>query len=142
MRVMNLHRLVRPAVTMLHPDEMVRLYQSAGSRNVRGVLVPVYLAPVSLMAQVQGESDDQLFHANHAGQNSIIRRVYLLTNEIKASGMLRTKAKGGDMIFRESDHSWWKVVAVINDFNEAAHADGWLALKVSLQIEPPKEIDL
>lgn len=51
--MMNLHSLVRGAITTLHPDETVTLRQSTGQQNVRGRITPVYAPAQVVNAQIQ-----------------------------------------------------------------------------------------
>ena len=57
---LDLHTVVRGAVTAVHPDERVVRYRSVGQSNVRGKMVPAYAEPETLDAQIQSEKDDAL----------------------------------------------------------------------------------
>ena len=64
--MINLHGLVRQAITALHPDETVTLRQSIGQRNERGRVTPVYGPVQVVQAQVQslGQNDVGLREAS------------------------------------------------------------------------------
>lgn len=129
----NLHSIVRGAISALHPDDTVTLYQSAGQQNVKGEIKPVYDAPQSVTAQIQSESDEKLYHADRVGQNDVTRRFYLFADPAKRpAGVIRPLARGGDIIQR-TDGTWWLVVAVPEDFSAA----GWTQVRCSLQAKAP-----
>lgn len=44
MNGINLHMVVRNAITAINPDEQVILYQSAGQKNISGIVTPLFLA--------------------------------------------------------------------------------------------------
>ena len=60
---LNLHNVVRGAITAIHPDETVTLYQSAGQRNVKGKIVSIYNEPQEVKANFQPLDSDALKHA-------------------------------------------------------------------------------
>ena len=54
---LNLHNVVRSAITSVHPDENCILYQSIGQQNIKGVVKSVYSEPQSIMANFQPDAE-------------------------------------------------------------------------------------
>lgn len=130
---LNLHGMVRPIVAAVHPDESVTLYQSAGQRNVKGEIMPVYAASQTVTAQVQNVGDAALSHADKVGQNDVTRHFYLFaTAQRPSAGVVRPLARGGDILQR-ADNTWWLVVAVPEDFSQV----GWVCVRCCLQVIAP-----
>lgn len=133
--MLNLHNIVRGAITTVHPDEPVTIYRSAGQKNVAGTVKPIYEQGKNIKAQVQSEKDDALFHANLTGQNQTVRKMYLYSAPSlaeKPAGIIRPISRGGDMIKR-SDGTWWLIVAPIEDFSDV----GWMSVRATLQTKEP-----
>ena len=131
---LDLHAVVRGAITAVHPDETVLWYRSSGQKIIKGKLVPVYAPPVPLMAQVQSESDEKLYHSQKAGENDVTRAFYLRgTPEDRPAGIVRPLARGGDMFRRERDGTWWLVTGTPEDSSGA----GWCKVRVTLQVNGP-----
>jgi len=135
---MNLHELVRGFIPIVNPDETVQWYRNVGqSHGDYGVVTPVFAEPVSAVAQVQSESDASLYYQNRAGDNSIVRRCYMMGDEpVQPAGIVRPQARGGDVI-RRADGSWWLVNGVIDDFSLQS---GWVCVRMVLQSERPDGI--
>ena len=130
---LNLHAIVHPMVTVIHPDETVTLYQAQGQTNVAGKITPVYLPPQPILAQVQTASDAALYHADRVGQNDVTRNMYLFANsDTPPAGVVRPMARGGDIIQR-ANGTWWLVVAVPEDFSGVE----WVMARCSLQVKAP-----
>ena len=134
MNGINLHHVVRTAITTVHPDETLLWYQNPGAQTVGGILKPSFVDPLPLIAQVQSESDAALMHADRAGMNTETIKVYLYWNTQKAPLNLdRFTAKGGDM-FKRSDGSWWLVTGLTDNFADV----GWVSCRAVRQINPPE----
>ena len=134
MNGINLHHVVRGAITAVHPDEPVKWYQNNGAQNVGGILKPAYTFVASVPAQVQSESDDALAHADRAGMNTDTVRAYLYFDDATPPPNLdRFKAKGGD-IFQRADNSYWLVTALIDNFSDV----GWLCVRAVRQVNAPE----
>lgn len=135
---MNLHALVRGVIPIVNPDETVLWYRNAGqTHSDYGIETPSFAAPVSVTAQVQSESDASLYYQERAGDNSIIRRFYLMASpSAYAAGIVRIDARGGDVLRRE-DGSWWLVEGVIDDFS---FKSGWVCVRGVLQNVVPDGI--
>lgn len=137
MNGVNLHHVVRGAITAVHPDETLLWYQNEGAVNTGGILTPSYTGPVPLIAQVQSESDGALMHADRAGMNTETIKVYLYWDAQTAPLNLdRFTAKGGDM-FRRSDGSWWLVTGLTDNFADV----GWVSCRAVRQINPPEGVE-
>lgn len=135
---MNLHQLVRGCIPIVNPDEYVDWYRCTGQAMADyGVVTPSFAEPVSVRAQVQSESDASLYYQERAGDNSIIRRIYLDGDEpVQPAGIVRPAARGGDVI-RRHDGTWWRVDGVIDDFSLQS---GWVCVRVVLQNTRPDGI--
>lgn len=133
----NLHQIVRGAISINHPDETVGIVRSTGQENDgSGFVTPQYAELEEVQAQVQSLSDAALYHANMAGQNEIVRRVYLYAPSNmseQASGIFRPLSRNGDFL-RRSDGTWWLVDAVLDNFSDV----GWVCVRVVLQVLPPE----
>lgn len=136
MNGINLHHVVRTAITTVHPDETILWYQNKGASNVGGILQPSYAEPLSLVAQVQSESDASLMHANRADMNTETIKVYLYWDvQTNPLNLDRFTAKGGD-IFKRADGSFWLVTALTDNFADV----GWVSCRAVRQVNPPEVI--
>ena len=132
--MLNLHHIVRKAITMNYADQEFQLYRSIGQGFDKGIKVARYAAPVTVSGNFQSEGDAALDHADMAGQNSIIRKLYLYAEADKGTrpwANYRPLARSGDYIV---DHfgGYWYVSAVTEDFSDA----GWVCLRVTFQQTP------
>lgn len=134
MNGINLHDAVRAAITRVHPDETVVLYQSDGFTNVKGRIVPKYLPPQTAEAQIQSAGDAALYHADRAGMNQTTVRAYLYAHRSAAVplGVVRPLGRTGDL-FRRADGTWWLIDAVTENFTGA----GWVQVRATMQETPP-----
>lgn len=135
---MNLHAVVRSVIPAVHPDEAVVWYRSTGQQAVDwGQVTRSYASGVQLVAQVQSEGDAGLYYANRAGENSIIRKFYLMADaSTPPASIVRPEARSGDFI-RRRDGNWWYVDAVSEDFSATA---GWVCVRGVLQDTIPAEL--
>lgn len=134
----NLHALVRSAISAVHPDEVVVLVRSCGQENIRGRIVARYAAPILVWAQIQTLSPDSLAHMEAISETRIDRKVYLWTDPHpanKIAGIIRPLARSGDFIYR-GDGSWWLVTAVLEDFAKVH----WSCVGVTEQLTPPARV--
>lgn len=76
MNGINLHHVVRGAITAIHPDETVQIYINTGQQNDWGTVTPTYAGPIEAKAQIQSESDSALFHSNRVGMNAETCKAY------------------------------------------------------------------
>lgn len=136
MNGINLHHVVRGAITTVHPDETILWYQNKGATNVGGILKPSYAEPLSLVAQVQSESDASLMHANRADMNTETIKVYLYWDaQTNPLNLDRFTAKGGD-IFKRADGTFWLVTALTDNFADV----GWVSCRAVRQVNPPEVV--
>lgn len=137
---LNLHQIVRTAITFNHPGETLLHVRSKGQTDSddEGKITPLYDTEI-VQGQVQSEGDASLFHANMAGQNTIARRIYLYAPSsalTQPSGIFRPLARNGDLL-RRDDGTWWLVVAVEENFSDV----GWVSVRAVLQTNPPEGLE-
>ena len=133
---LNLHDIVRAAITYNHPDEEVQLYFNIGQENTWGTVTPTYQGPYAVMAQVQSESDAALFHSNNVGMNTETVRAYFYQDQaLPIFDLSRFNQHGGDM-FQRSDGSWWLITGIPDNFSDV----GWISTRATLQVNPPSKI--
>lgn len=136
MNGINLHHVVRTAITTVHPDETILWYQNKGASNVGGILKPSYAEPLALVAQVQSESDASLMHANRADMNTETLKIYLYWDaQTNPLNLDRFTAKGGD-IFKRADGTFWLVTALTDNFADV----GWVSCRAVRQVNPPEVV--
>ena len=132
--MINLHGLVRQAITSLHPDEAVTLRQSTGQRNERGRVTPVYGPAQVVQAQVQSLGQNDLAQREATSNTRIDRKAYLFAPDaaLPPQGIVRPLGRTGDMLQR-ADGTWWLVTAMIEDFT----ASGWVCVGITQQVDGP-----
>ena len=132
----NLHNVVRPAISLLYPEVSATLYQSIGQAVAAdGDIKSAYAPGLPIMVQMQSESPTILFHADRVGQEEISRKLYLFSGSDlmqKVAGIIRPLGRGGDMLLFD-DGTWWLINATIEDFTRS----GWVCVRVTLQVNPP-----
>lgn len=131
---LNLHAIVRGAITPLHPDETVILRQSTGQVNNRGKITPTYAPAQTVTAQIQTLSQNDLTQSESVSTTRVDRKAYLYAAAAVTppNGMVRGLARTGDYIQR-ADGSWWLVTAMIEDFT----ASGWVCVGITQNITGP-----
>lgn len=133
---MNLHDIVRGAITINLEDQSFTLLRSTASGVVNGVRVAKYVKVEDLKGNFQSEGDAALNFSNNAAQNTIIRRLYLYATSdrsTRAWTIYRPLARAGDYVLNDKGE-YWQVSAVIEDFSDA----GWECLRVTFQQTDPK----
>ena len=135
---MNLHAVVRPVIPVVHPDESVTWYRSTGQQaSGYGLVTRSYAEGVPLVAQVQSDGDAALYYANRAGENSIVRKFYLMADaSTPPASIVRPEARSGDFL-RRRDGRFWYVDAVTEDFSANAN---WVCVRGVLQDTIPAEL--
>lgn len=128
--MINLHHVVRGAITAVHADEPCLLIQSAGVTSVRGRMTATYNAAVAVRAQVQTLSGDDLTVTGETERTERDRKFYLYADDPVPAGQIRTAARTGDYIYRVNWGTVWKVYNVAEDFAAA----GWVQLLASEQV--------
>lgn len=136
----NLHQVVRGAITALHPDVPATIYRNLGTvAGPGGRMLPVYAEGEAIQAQAQSEGPTTLFHANQVGMEEVGRRFYLnspVGAKTRYASNIRTLARGGDVFQTGGDWftgEWWLITALIEDFTRS----GWVNVRATLQEIPP-----
>ena len=109
---MNLHQLVRSAVTAVAPDRTVYRLPSLGQTTGPDYQVlPVYGPCEAVTAQVQPVADKTLQWLVQSRQNSIWRDLYVAG---LSAGLDRAEELGGDLYY--FDGAEWQVDQVLEDW--------------------------
>lgn len=132
---MNLHGIVRGAITSVNPDIIVPYYKSTGyTKDATFAQAPSYAAPVNVPVQVQALSARDLQHTELVNMEGVKRSVHMYGN---TQGIVRADKKGGDLLYfpqvpRGTSYIW-KVVAVLETWPD------WCRVAVVLQLDasPP-----
>lgn len=134
---MNLHKIVRGAITSNLEDEPFTLYRSVGQvNNDEGVCVSGYAPGITIKGNFQPEGDAALHFSNMSAQNTIIRKLYVYATEDRETrpwSLYRPLSRTGDYIQDKRD-DYWLVLAVTEDYSNV----GWECLRVQLQQVPPE----
>jgi hypothetical protein len=115
---MNLHAIVRSAISIVNPYVTAILYISTGfTTNADGSRTPTYTT-TTLSVQVQAVTEGDLKHvsANNQGIQSVLRSVWLDGNW---NGIIKADQTGGDFI--EFGGYRWKVIQVMEAWTEWTH---------------------
>lgn len=139
----NLHAVVNPIITTLHPNHAATLYRSTGQSNVKGVIKATYAEGEAISVQIQSESAETLAHANYVGQEEVSRRIYLFSTPGMAdrvASIVRPIARNGDFLQIDASDPWysgqWYLIhAIIEDFTVAG--SGWSNVRATLQVKGP-----
>lgn len=93
---MNLHGIVRGAITTVNPDVIASYQRSNGNTvNADFSQTPTYDAPVNIRIQHQALSGGDLKHADAIGLQGVLRTVYMYGNK---QGVVRPTQQGGDLL--------------------------------------------
>lgn len=134
---MNLHDIVRGAITSVNADQPFTLYTATGNfvRDYDTMeTVPEVLAGVAVQGQIQSMKPDDIVHAEKIAYGSIVRRLYLRSDEspsAKPSAIYRPLARARDFL---DDHLGrrWQIDALLEDFS----AEGWVSVQAILMQTP------
>ena len=129
---MNLHEFVRSAITLVNPDQSIRVLAGAGqSVGPDYIQRPVWSACAEVPAQVQPVPDKILQWLVQERRNTLWRDVYVFG---PLSGLRRADESGGDLLYFEGFE--WQVDQVLEGWNPTA---GWTKVRVALvrACEPP-----
>ena len=132
---LNLHDIVRPAITFNKADNPFIVFRSVGQTNNRGVVTAIYERIDGFKGQFQSEGDSALYHADLGTQSTIIRKLYLYAPDNlkdRVWSVYRNQARSGDYI-RDENNQYWLVTAVLEDFSQC----GWECVRVTLQNVKP-----
>jgi hypothetical protein len=132
---LNLHAIVRPAITTVNPDYMGVWRESAGfTQDATGRPIPQYVDHANVPMQVQALSGKDLLHEAFMSMQGVKRAVYLFGN---VQGVSRPNAKGGDLLLFPENFGgtprMWLVVHVMETWGP--DATGWCRVGVVLQTD-------
>lgn len=131
---LNLHGIVRSVITAVHPDEDCTLYQSAGQKNVLGVVTTIYNPPQAIKANWQPLDSQTLQHLERIGDTKASEQVFLYSNtDMPVSGVQRVPITRTGDIIKRWDGTYWLITSVIEDWS----ARGWANVGVTEQVTPP-----
>lgn len=135
---MNLHEIVRGAITAVARDLPAELYVMTGEqeRGERGDLLPVFEQPVEVLGQWQSIKADEIIQTERISEASTVRRVYLKATDDAGSrpwASWRPLGRSGDLL-KDDKGNFWLVDAVIEDFTH----EGWVCVQVVLQTVAPR----
>lgn len=130
---LNLHAIVRPAITSVNPDTLGTWRESTGDTIAAGGrVVPTYTDHLLVPMQVQALSGKDLKHTDFLSMQGVKRAVYLYGN---VEGVNRPDAKGGDLLLfpetRGGANKTWLVVVVLETWGP--DLTGWCKVGVVLQ---------
>ena len=128
---MNLHDMVRGAITAVHPDTAVTVLPPAPfTVNDYGEQVPQYGPAVQVQAQSQPVPDRAVQFLRMQRENSVWRDFYFYG---LVPGLSRADAWGGSLLYWAGYE--WLVDQVLEDWNGA----GWCKVRAVRQrkAEPP-----
>ena len=131
---LNLHDVVRGAITSVHPDESCILYQSDGQTNNKGQITSIYLAPQDIQANIQPLDAQALQHLERVNDTKASEQIFVYSDEnMPVSGIQRMPIlRSGDFIKR-ADNTYWLITSVIEDWSQ----NGWCNAGITQQVEPP-----
>ena len=130
----NLHHVVRGAITAIHPDENCILYQSLGQKNAKGKVIPVYAEPKTIKANFQPLDSDTLKHLEAMNDTQTSEQVFLYSDtSLPVSGERRLPITRNGDILKRSDGTYWLVTAVLEDWSW----DGWCNVGIHMAATPP-----
>lgn len=138
----NLHAVVRPVISALHPEVGATLYRSTGQiTGAAGGVKSIYAPGIGISAQMQSEGPTTLFHADRVGMEEVNRKFYLFCApelDKRIAGIVRPLSRGGD-VFQLADQTWWLVEAILEDFSRSGGPgrSGWASVRATLQVVPP-----
>lgn len=134
---MNLHSIVRGAITSVNLDITAQYLASTGpTSNADFSRTPGFAAPVPVRCQVQPLSRGDLKLVEKLNLQGVFRSVFMFGNP---QGIVRVLAQGGDLLqfppFRGQAAQTWKIVAVDGPWN--VEQGGWTKLIICLQTDTP-----
>lgn len=130
---MNLHAAVRGAIPAVNPDQAIDWRVSTGATvDASYKQVPSYADAVTIQAQVQPMSGDDLTKVEYLNMQGIFRKVYAFGD---VEGIVRPELKGGDLVqfpmTRGGTVRVWLVVHVFETWTP--DLAGWCSFAAVLQ---------
>lgn len=135
---LNLHAIVRSAITCNNADQPFTYYRSLGTftRDPATMQnVPNVATGQTVMGQIQTLSADAIVQSEQVTFGATVRRLYLYapaSPQTRPWALWRPLARSGDYV-QDSDGNYWYVDAVLEDFSSS----GWVSLQVILQTVVP-----
>ena len=125
---MNLHSIVGPYVATVNDWTTVTISPSTGyTTNSDGTRVPTYGSPVTMQAQIQSLTYNDLLQLDGLNLNGERRAIYLNGNW---DAVARPDQTGGDLITFLSG-AVWLVVQVLENWSDES---GWVKLACTKQM--------
>jgi hypothetical protein len=134
----NLHAIAVPAIAVVNPQIPVTYLRSTGQVTEEdGSQTPTYAAPITLAAQIQALSFEDLKLLEGLSLQGTRRKIYLFG---RVDGINRDQSLGGDLIEYPVGTSYpfgtsWKVVLVSEQWPD------WCCVYVTQQIAEPVDVD-
>ena len=130
---LNLHSIVRGAITSVNNDLDCELYRMTGRHQTddEGDTTPIFEGPALVKAQFQSISQDMIRQMDMLEITTTTRRVYLYATSSPAQrpwAQWRPLGRSGDVI-KDPNGSIWTISAVIEDFT----SEGWICVLATLQ---------
>jgi hypothetical protein len=119
---LNMHRIVRGAITAINEDTTGTVYLSTGRTNVRGILTATFAA-VTAKLQVQAQRHDPLRHENGLNYTNSYYTVYAYGH---FGDLARPDGTGGDVI--TFNNTWWYIDNVLE------YWPGWASFEIVRQL--------
>ena len=130
---LNLHSIVRGAITSVNNDLDCDLYRMTGRHQTddEGDTTPIFEGPAQVKAQFQSISQDMIRQMDMLEITTTTRRVYLYATPSPSQrpwAQWRPLGRSGDVI-KDPNSSIWTISAVIEDFTN----EGWICVLATLQ---------
>lgn len=126
---MNLHQIVRGAISAVNPDVAGRVFINTGSSTAGdGKRVPTYAAPFDAQMQIQPLSPTDLKQIDALNIQGVDRAIYV---NGAVRGVERKGGKGGDLLYALG--TYWLVVVMLEPWDGA----GWTKVGVAQQLTGP-----
>lgn len=123
---MNLHGIVRPAISAVNPYQPATLYRSTGATSgYGGSRTPTYDGGTPIQLQKQAISQADLRHVDNLNLQGELCKFWL---DGALYGAVRKYSKGGDLIWMTNDNTGWLVVAVMEIWPDWCSVIGCLQL--------------
>ena len=126
---MNLHNIVRAAITSVNPDQTINIKVFSGVDN-SGTYAVLSYTETSAIAQIQPLNSEDIQFINNFNSSSLYKTMYINGDW---SGLNRVTESGGDLI--EWDNKVWYVSSVPEGWNKTA---GWTKVIVVAQTDEVK----
>lgn len=123
---MNLHRIVRGAITRVNPDINGDVYVSTGSNIVRGIKTPTFARLPTQRLQVQEMNYKELAHLNALNVAGGMSKLYAYG---QLAAVSRPNGLGGDLVRIRGE--WWAVQHVLEWWGN------WCCVSITRQLDAP-----